>query len=217
MRELDALRRPGRARRVDQRQQVVGLDRAPVRPRRRSPGRPSTSPRRACLARRRRARSRARAPAARAALNAANAPRRSRPCAPASPTTYAICSGDERQVDRERRRAERHRREVGDVELGPVGEHQRDACRRGARRAARRPPASASTRSRSSRPGQRDLVVLACGPRRGPAWSSTVRRNASAIVARRRAREPGGGAALHGRDATGRTEAAVRSGARCRS
>ena len=71
-------------------------------------------------------------------------------------------------VDRERRRAERDRRQVGEVELGPVAEHQRDACRRAARR-ARPGRRRARRRARAARPGQRDLVVLACASRPGRA------------------------------------------------
>ena len=153
VRELDALRRPGRARRVDQRQQVVGLDRAPVRPRRRSRvgaldvAQPSVpSPRRP----RARSRARARAARARASSGVRNGSSTIATLRAGVVDHVRDLLGRGGQVDRERRRAERHRREVGDVELGPVGEHQRDACRRAARRARARPPASASTRSRSS-------------------------------------------------------------------
>ena len=64
-----------------------------------------------------------------------------------------------RRVDRERRRAQRHHREVGDVELRPVAQHQRHAV--AARDAALRQPAGERVDAIAQlRPGEADLVFL---------------------------------------------------------
>ena len=140
VRELHALGRPGRARGVDQRQDVVGLERGDrrvdVEGRRRRP-RPRRAP--SCpRARRRRRRSRARGRAASCAPPG-HWPRKAcsvmRILAPGVGDHVLDLVGRVGHVDRERRRADHHRREVGEVELGPVAEHQRD------RVALRRPSA----------------------------------------------------------------------------
>ena len=182
MRELDALRRPGRARGVDQREQVVGLDRAPARPRRRSPGRrPRRRPSASVPS--------PRAPSSTITCSSAGSSRArlQRRSANASSTIATLRAGVADHVgdllgrgglvDRERRRAERHRREVGEVELGPVGEHQRDgvaararrarAARRRARRRARAARAQVSETSSSLRAdGDAVRVVLGRDPER---------------------------------------------------
>ena len=154
----DALGRPGRARGVDQRQHVLGAERARPTASTSKPGR-------------RRPRRR---------------PARVVPSG-ASPSTTITCSRSGRSlarlqdagrgsacsvmtiararvgdhvldllgrvghVDRERRRRRAcTTARSAEVELGPVAEHERDACRPAPARGSARPPASASTRSRSS-------------------------------------------------------------------
>ena len=162
MRELDALRRPGRARRVDQRQDVVGLDRGDRRRRRRSrrPARSTSSsasmpsgasPSTTITCSRSGSSLRASSTLPRNACSVI------RICAPASRDDVLDLVGRVGLVDRERRRPDHHRREVAEVELGPVAEHQGDRVAL-AQAEPRRPPASASTRSRSS-PQVHEIVV----------------------------------------------------------
>ena len=154
--ELDALGRPRGARRVDQRQQVVGPDRAP------------------------------RALDVEAGVRALDVAPRQRALAARALEHHDVLErgqlrevlllddrdlrarvlhdvgdllGRRGQVDRERRRAERHHREVGEVELGAVGEHQRDGV--AALDAERRETAGERVDALAQlAPGQRDLVVL---------------------------------------------------------
>ena len=155
VRELDALRRPGRAGGVDQREQVVRLDRRALavdlgrgRPRvaSRSSNGIASSPAGGVdqdhvpHARRLRARR-----AARCSRNAGSVTTIS---APGVVQLVGDLVGRERLVERERRRAEAHRGRVGDVELGPVGR----ASGRSRRRASGRAPAG---RARSGRPARR--------------------------------------------------------------
>ena len=144
---------PGGARRVDQREDVVGLDGPPggleVEVRGRPPASTSAIDERALGAvRRRRPRGARRPSTAR--------PRWSRKAcsvttmrASASLTRYWICSRRVGVVDRERRGAEVQRGGVEPVELGPVGEHDRRACRRGSR------PSAGQARGERSRPCRR--------------------------------------------------------------
>ena len=148
--ELHALRRPGGARGVDQREQVVGLHGAPggleVEALR------GVLPPRSCRRRPRRSRARPRrAPRTRSTKASSVTTMR----ASASFTWYWICSARVGVVERERRGAEVQRRGVEPVELRPVREHQRHRARRarGRARPGRRPPRAPCrrTRARSSR------------------------------------------------------------------
>ena len=154
VRRLDALRRPGRARRVDQREDVVGPDRAPASPRSRGPGR----------GRARRAPRPSDDVGAVPGSRSANAPLDDRDPVAGVAEQVLDLLGRARVVDAERRRAEVDRREVDDVELGPVDHHQPDGVAAagrpaGAARARRARPRRAAARrsARSRRP--------ACGPR----------------------------------------------------
>ena len=156
MHELDALRRPGGARRVDQRQQVLGPDRAPgaldVEAR---VGALDVAPRQRALA----------ALALehhdvlelgqlREVLLLDDRDLRARVL-----HDVGDLLGRRGQVDRERHRAEAHHREVGEVELGAVGEHQRDGV---AALDAERGETSGERVDALAQlaPGERDLVVL---------------------------------------------------------
>ena len=164
MRQLDALRRAGRARRVDQRQDVVGLrPRASAastsksgfgRPRRRAsasvPSGASPSTTITCSS----------AGSSRARLQHRRQVRLldDRDARAGVADDVADLLGAGGLVDRERRRAERHRREVAEVELGPVAHHQRD--RVAARDAEPGEPARERVDALAQLgPGQRDAVV----------------------------------------------------------
>ena len=63
------------------------------------------------------------------------------------------------RVDRVRHRAEHHHREVGEVELGAIGEHQRDGVAAGDAQLGE-PAGERVDAVAQLAPGQRDLVVL---------------------------------------------------------
>ena len=106
------------------------------------------------------------------------------------------------RVDRERRRAERHHGEVGDVELGPVDEHQRHRVAAPdaelVQAAGERVDAVAQLA-----PGQRHLVVLGA---HGDAVGVVLRGDAEGFGDRGGAdgarRRPGFGGGPHGREPT---------------
>ena len=195
--QLHALRRPGRARGVDQRHEVVGADLRDGRRRGRSPG-PSL--------RRRRARSCPPGASPSTTITCSSAghvlarleqrarcrpARRSPPCEPASSSRYWISAGRIGQVDRERRRAERRRREVDDVELGPVAEHDRD---RVAAPDARASPARRRPSRRAASSSDQVSETLSSGVRTATisGWLAAVRRSASVTVGASTARPAAG-------------------------
>ena len=204
----DALRRPGRAGGVDQREDVVGLRRRASAARGRSrvrrldaivPGARrhddvcSTRP----------------APPATRTAGSTIATR-----APASRDHVGDLLGRRGQVDARtasrrassppgRRRGTPGRLPSISATVSPRCDAEREPARRPARRRGR---AAAPRSARSRRP--------ACGPRRGPAWS--VDREAERLGERARDRaRVGGGTPLHARDATGRSGLRSRAG-RCR-
>ena len=187
---------PGRARRVDQRDDVLGADLRRSPRRRRSPGSsPRRPPARACP----------RAPRRRSTITCSSAgqvlarledhrqerlldDRHARAGVGAQELDLRRRIGD---VDRERRRAERHRCQVGDVELGAVAEHDRDRVA-AARRRARQAAGERVDAAQQLRPGQRDVVVgRAHGDEHRGGWRPCGGAPRSRSVRRPRAPPPG--------------------------
>ena len=175
---LDALRRPGRARRVDQRQR---RRRARPRARRASKSKVRARPRSSASCRRARVDQDdvARCPSRRDALGERALGDRD-PVAGVAEQVARSARRRARVVDAERRRAELHRREVDDVELGPVDASSAPTVsprrtpsavqparrparprRAAARRSARRRAVRRAHRDCVAAPGRRDLERLA--------------------------------------------------------
>ena len=218
--ELDALGRPGRARRVDQREDVLGLRRRASAAPGRSPGRrPPRPPRRR--------RPSPSAPSITISVSSAASSARARAerlqvgrlddrdLRPRVADDVGDLRGRERRVDRERRRAQRHHGEVGDVELGPVAHHQRDGVpaphAQPGQAAGQRVDAVAQLRPREA-----DLVVLRADR---DAVRMVLDRQPEGLGhgarAERPARRRGGCVLPHGAESTGRRSPRPSAG-RCR-